>query len=219
MTGTTSPAPLDTHDSISDTVYTKSGSDEESTKDAHEQEKEHEADQSGTSVVSRLDLAAELIFAQERLAVIAKEDRSGADAEKVALEEFAKSTQALIESRRLLNEKQAQLDALDESDTTRVQAELDQLTKDAKDKEHQWSATKEVYHREFGPITEDSSSPVTQVKAKAEQDIKALQEQIANLQKQLNAVSIKRKQMVADAEEQQRRLAEQGTIDDEQDDD
>ncbi|KAG0259533.1 hypothetical protein BG011_002581 [Mortierella polycephala] len=202
---------------MNDTVYTKSGSDEGSAKDT----REHEADQSEASAVSRLDLTAELTFAQERLAVIEKEDRTGADGEKVALEEFTKSTQALIESRSLLNEKQAQLDALDESDTTRssVQSELDQLTEDAKHKEHQWSATKEVYHREFGPITEDSSSSVTQVKAKAEHDIKALQEQIANLQKQLNAVSIKRKQMVADAEEQQKRLDEQDTIDNEQDDD
>lgn len=44
-----------------------------------------------------------------------------------------------------------------------------------------------------------------------------LQDQIASLQKQLDAVSLKRKEMVADAAEQHRRLVERngGGVDDE----
>lgn len=128
-----------------------------------------------------------------------------------------------------------------------VQLEIVRLTKETKAIEHQWSATKEVYYREFGPIT-DNAEPVTEVKgkrgssknpfpppsvdmfypshltpfdssfpvcqlAKAEHDIKMLQDQIANLQKQLDAVSLRRKQMAADAEEHHRKLAEHGEID------
>ena len=48
------------------------------------------------------------------------------------------------------------------------------------------------------PPRPHSPSPV----AKAEHDIKLLQDQIVNLQKQLDAVSIRRKQMAAEAEEQ-----------------
>ena len=141
-----------------------------------------------------------------------------------------------------------------------VQADVDRLTKEADDMEHQWSATKEVCHREFGPIAEDVAAPVTEAKgkgpqpgsqhhhhqkdvklrsltplllisfiqkkimvgfiAKAEHDIKLLQDQIASLQRQLDAVSVRRKQMAADAEEQQQRLAEQGApIDDDEEED
>lgn len=134
-----------------------------------------------------------------------------------------------------------------------VQVDIDALAKESSEKEHQWSATKEVYHREFGAIVDDTSKPVTVVKgslwlilyfffllianftfgpfysllviclsplkkiAKAELDIKKLQDQIASLQKQLDAVSLKRKEMVADAAEQHRRLVERngGGIDDE----
>ncbi|KAG0333730.1 hypothetical protein BG004_000720, partial [Podila humilis] len=97
-----------------------------------------------------------------------------------------------------------------------VQLEIVRLTKQTKDLEHQWSATKEVYYREFGPIT-DTPAPVTEVKAKTEHDIKMLQDQIANLQKQLDAVSLRRKQMAADAEEHHRKLAEQGELETEDD--
>lgn len=44
-----------------------------------------------------------------------------------------------------------------------VQLEIVRLTKETKGIEHQWSATKEVYYREFGPIT-DNAEPVTEVK-------------------------------------------------------
>ncbi|KAG0199164.1 hypothetical protein BGX28_007524, partial [Mortierella sp. GBA30] len=119
-----------------------------------------------TTTAPHADLAAELTFVQDRLEAIAKEDRTGADGEKVALEELGKSTEALIAIRNVLGEKQILLESLDETDSNRadVQSEVDQLKKDLSDKEHQWSATKEVYHREFGPITDDTSAPVTEVK-------------------------------------------------------
>lgn len=45
-----------------------------------------------------------------------------------------------------------------------MQVEIDALAKESSEKEHQWSATKEVYHREFGAIVDDTSKPVTVVK-------------------------------------------------------
>ncbi|KAF9974160.1 hypothetical protein BGZ65_008878 [Modicella reniformis] len=120
-----------------------------------------------------------------------------------------KSTKALIAAREASNAKKAQLESLDESDSNRskVQSELDELLKVTGEKEYQWSATKEVFHREYAPVGEDYSAPVTEIKAKAEQDIKLLQEQIASLRKQLEDASIKRKRMTIDAKDQ--RLAEE----------
>ncbi|KAF9154314.1 hypothetical protein BG015_001290 [Linnemannia schmuckeri] len=169
-------------------------------------------------IVPQADLDAELMFCKDRLEAIEKEERTGADPEKVALEELEKSTRTLISVRERLAAKQEQLeDPADSTNRDGVQAEIDTLAKESSKKEHQWSATKEVYHREFGAIVEDASRPVTVVKAKAELDIKMLQDQIASLQKQLDAVSLKRKEMVADAAEQHRRLVERngGGIDDE----
>ncbi|KAG0368577.1 hypothetical protein BC939DRAFT_474828 [Gamsiella multidivaricata] len=167
---------------------------------------------SNRMLLPTIDLDAELKSVQERLEAIAKEEREGADAERVALEELEKSTVALVAVRTQLKEKQEQLDSLDQSDNSRsdLQSEVDQLAQEAVQKEHQWSATKEVCSREYGPIVDSHAAPVTEVKAKAQHDIKMLQEQIASLQKQLDAVSIRRKQMAADAEEQHRKLAEQG---------
>ncbi|KAF9136174.1 hypothetical protein BGW39_005556 [Mortierella sp. 14UC] len=169
-------------------------------------------------VVPQADLDAELTFCKERLEAIETEERTGADPEKVALEELEKSTRGLISVREQLNAKQEQLNNADSTtDRDTVQADINALTKESNEKEHQWSATKEVYHREFGAIVEDTSKPVTVVKAKAELDIKVLQDQIASLQKQLDAVSLRRKEMVADAAEQHRRLVERngGGVDDE----
>ncbi|KAF9572260.1 hypothetical protein EC968_010126 [Mortierella alpina] len=214
------PSSEDTPNSIS----VESGSvskDEEEEKLQHEEEKHEHKDQEETKKIApRADLAAELTFVQERLEAIAKEERTGADGEKVALEELGKSTEALISSHQLLSEKQTQLNMLTSDDSTRVdvESEVNQLRNDSVAKEHQWSATKEVYHREFGAITEDiTSAPLTEGKAKAAQDIKQLQDQIASLQKQLDAVSIRRKQMAADAEEQHRRLEQEGGVLDDDD--
>ncbi|KAH7045494.1 hypothetical protein BKA57DRAFT_466994 [Linnemannia elongata] len=169
-------------------------------------------------IVPQADLDAELTFCKDRLEAIEKEERTGADPEKIALEELEKSTRTLISVREQLAAKQEQLDNTDDrTDRDGVQVDIDALAKESSEKEHQWSATKEVYHREFGAIVDDTSKPVTVVKAKAELDIKKLQDQIASLQKQLDAVSLKRKEMVADAAEQHRRLVERngGGIDDE----
>ncbi|GJJ73001.1 hypothetical protein EMPS_05359 [Entomortierella parvispora] len=162
----------------------------------------------------------ELVFIRERLEAIEKEERSGVDGEKIALEELEKSTLALSSVRQILGSKKAELDALPESDDSAretVQLEIGVLEEQVITKENQWSATKEVYHREYGPIAEENNAaPVTEVKAKAEHDIKMLQDQIANLQKQLDAVSIRRKQMAAEAEEQHRRLAAEGPLSDDE---
>ncbi|KAF9899183.1 hypothetical protein BX616_003196, partial [Lobosporangium transversale] len=133
------------------------------------------------------------------------------------LETLQKSTEELISIRKQLSEKQAELDALDESDNDRsdVSAEVERLKKEVDEKEHHWNATKEVWRREFGPIVDSNSSLSTGINAANQHDIKRLQEQIASLQKQLDEVSLRRKQMVADAEEQHRRLVEQDdSIDD-----
>ncbi|KAF9919762.1 hypothetical protein FBU30_010587 [Linnemannia zychae] len=116
-------------------------------------------------IVPHADLEAELIFCKDRLEAIEKEERTGVDPEKIALEELEKSTRSLISIREKWNAKQEELDKID---------------------------------------------------AKAELDIKKLQEQIASLQKQLDAVSLKRKEMAANAAEQHKRLVEQngGGIDD-----
>ncbi|KAF9989367.1 hypothetical protein BGZ75_006656 [Mortierella antarctica] len=211
------PSLEDTANSItvdSGSVSKEEDEEEEEEAEQHEEEKiEHKDQQETKTMAPRADLAAELTFVQERLEAIAKEERTGADGEKVALEELGKSTEALISSHQLLSEKQTQLDLLSGDDSTRaeVESEVDQLKNDSVAKEHQWSATKEVYHREFGAITEDvTTAPLTEGKAKAAQDIKLLQDQIASLQKQLDAVSIRRKQMAADAEEQHRRLEQEG---------
>ncbi|KAG0055603.1 hypothetical protein BGZ83_008037 [Gryganskiella cystojenkinii] len=165
----------------------------------------------------------ELIFIRERLqaiekyervsddrrpaAVYLKEERSGVDGEKIALEELEKSTLGLWTARKLLADKKAEIESSTVADDD-TQVEIAELEKNLVVKEHQWSATKEVYHREYGPIAEENNAaPVTEIKAKAEHDIKMLQDQIANLQRQLNAVSIRRKEMAAEAEEQHKRLA------------
>ncbi|KAK3812054.1 MAG: hypothetical protein J3Q66DRAFT_51318 [Benniella sp.] len=154
-----------------------------------------------------VDYHAELKVTQERLEAIAKEERTGADAERVGLEELEKATKAVIEAHEAVSKKKDQLSSLDEDDSDRpaVQSELDQLTKDATEKEYVWSATKEVCHREYGPIVDNYSEPATELKAQAERDIKSLQDQIEDLQKQLELASIKRKQ----TEEEHRRLADQ----------
>ncbi|KAG0223606.1 hypothetical protein B0O80DRAFT_500705 [Mortierella sp. GBAus27b] len=176
----------------------------EDTPAAQPKEIEAQQEEHPRSALSSVDYQAELKTVQERLEAIEKEERTGADAERVALEELEKATKSVIEAQEAVNEKRQQLNALDESDDdrSRVQAELDQLVKDADEKEHQWSATKEVYYREFAPLDEDPSASITALKAK-------LQEEIASLQKQLELASIRRKQMAADAEEISRRLADQ----------
>lgn len=48
-----------------------------------------------------------------------------------------------------------------------MQLEIIVLEEQVTTKEHQWSATKEVYHREYGPIAEENNAaPVTEVKGK-----------------------------------------------------
>ncbi|KAF9400712.1 hypothetical protein BGZ94_005393, partial [Podila epigama] len=157
----------------------------------------------------------ELTFIRERLHTIASEERFDVDPETIALEEFEKATRALIASRVQLKSKDTELTKLEISDSRfqDVQVEIVQLTKTTQDLQQKRDATKEVYYREFGPIT-DTLKPVTETKEKAKQDIQMLQDQIAHLQKQLDAVSLRRKQMAADAEEHHRRMAEHGGLDD-----
>ncbi|KAG0220216.1 hypothetical protein BGX33_005576 [Mortierella sp. NVP41] len=194
-------------------IHEQQHEDNNDQKKSSEHEKHEEVN--STVQVPQADLDAELTVCKERLEAIEKDEgRTGADPEKIALEELEKTTQILISVRKELTTKQEQLDDEAEGATRdKLKEEIRVLSKESSEKERQWSATKEVYHREFGPIVEDTSKPVTGVKAKAALDIKMLQEQIASLQKQLDAVSLKRKEMAADAEEQHKRLAEQNHID------
>ncbi|KAF8982167.1 hypothetical protein BGZ46_001703 [Entomortierella lignicola] len=209
-----------TEDESTEDKSTEDKSTEDESTEDKSTEDENSEDKSAEAGLSSIDLQDELKFTQERLEVIASEERTGADAEKVALEELQKSTESLISIRKELSEKHTQLSSLDEGDSSRseIQSEVDRLTLERDEKEHQWSATKEVWRREFGPIEDNTSDSAknNETKAKTEYDIKLLQEQITNLQKQLDAVSIRRKQMAAEAEEQQKRLAEHGEIDGEE---
>ncbi|KAF9433091.1 hypothetical protein BGZ76_009894 [Entomortierella beljakovae] len=160
---------------------------------------------------SSIDLEAELKFTRERLETIASEERTGADAEKIALEELQKSTESLIAIHKELDEKQTQSSSLEEGDSNKVdlQSEIDCLSLKINEGEHQWSATKEVWRREYGPIEDNyDANSSNETKANSVYDIKLLQEQITNLQKQLDAVSLRRKQMVLETEEKYKRLTE-----------
>ncbi|KAG0239093.1 hypothetical protein BGW41_007936 [Actinomortierella wolfii] len=161
------------------------------------------------------DIRAELDFVKARLETIPKDvSDQKVNEERVALQELQKSTEIYIASQDALAEKQQQLANVQDNDGVRavLQSQVDQLSQETKAKERQWSATKEVYHREFGELM-DSPKKLSSVRAKTEIDIQQLQEQIAHLQRQLDTVAARRRQMMADAEEHRRRFAEAGLDD------
>lgn len=73
---------------------------------------------------------------------------------------------ALWTARKLLSDKKAELESASTADDD-AQLEITELEKNLVFKENQWSATKEVYHREYGPIAEENNAtPVTEIKGK-----------------------------------------------------
>ncbi|KAF9305394.1 hypothetical protein BGZ74_010353 [Mortierella antarctica] len=184
-------------------------------------------------ILPSLDITYELKFVKERLATIARDDDPEEEPERLALLEIERSTEALIASRKVLSERQRQLAFMDAGDNKHpaLQAEVTQLMSESKYKERQWTANKEAYYREFSSgtavvITSTTAASVgvdgipepiaaaprklspaeAEMRARAEKDIRMLQDQIALLQKQLDAVASRRKQMAIDAEEYQRRM-------------
>ncbi|KAG0080102.1 hypothetical protein BGZ93_003774 [Podila epicladia] len=183
-------------------------------------------------ILPSLDITYELKFVKDRLATIARDEDPEEEPERLALSEIERSTEALIASRKVLSERQRQLAFMDAGDSQRpaLQAEVTQLMSESKYKERQWTANKEAYYREFSsgtavvitsttgtsvgadgipepiaPVPRKLSPAEEEMKARAEKDVKVLQDQIALLQKQLDAVASRRKQMAIDAEEYQRR--------------
>ncbi|KAI9242208.1 MAG: hypothetical protein BYD32DRAFT_404147 [Podila humilis] len=183
-------------------------------------------------ILPSLDITYELKFVKERLATIARDDDPEEEPERQALLEIERSTEALIASRKVLSERQRQLAFMDAGDSKRpaLQAEVTQLMSESKYKERQWTANKEAYYREFSSgtavvITQTTANvgldgirePImavprklslaeAEMKARTENDIRVLQDQIASLQKQLEAVATRRRQMAIDAEEYRRRM-------------
>ncbi|KAG0369695.1 hypothetical protein BGZ54_009185 [Gamsiella multidivaricata] len=97
-----------------------------------------------------------------------------------------------------------------------LQAELGQLSDDTKSMEYQWSTFMAAYHRDFVVIAAAAAAKAkaladAELKAQLEHDIKILKDQITDLQRQMDAVAARRKQMLADAEEQSK-IARRTTV-------
>ncbi|KAG0043063.1 hypothetical protein BGZ83_011881 [Gryganskiella cystojenkinii] len=154
-------------------------------------------------ILPQLDITGELRFVKERRTILSEEGRPHGDDEWAALYELERTTESLVASRRVVSEKQRQYSLLDPSDTQRsmaMYAEVLQLTAESKQRQNQWSAIKEAYHRDFVIAQAQAALRAASI----EQDIRVLRTQIASLQKQLDAVSLRRKQMLTDADEQHR---------------
>ncbi|KAF9359850.1 hypothetical protein BGX26_011227 [Mortierella sp. AD094] len=159
--------------------------------------------------IPHVDLAGELEKIKARLAVLVGNSQLDMDSEIAALLELEKSTETLIISRKTISEKQRQFILLHINDGRRpsLQAELIQLINENKVVQHQWSVSMEVYHQDYvvaaaAAAAEAAAKANAELKATLENDVKILKSQIANLQRQLDAVASRRRQMLADAEEQ-----------------
>ncbi|KAF9179396.1 hypothetical protein BGZ51_006943 [Haplosporangium sp. Z 767] len=120
-------------------------------------------------------------------------------------------TDQLITSRKVLSEKQRQLILLHINDSGRpnIQAEVQQLMETCRNMEQQWITDRETYYRDYvlaaaAAAADKAAKARAELKAKTMQEIRLLQDQIAALQRQLEAVAARRKQMYADAQEQDR---------------
>ncbi|KAF9572693.1 hypothetical protein EC968_009594 [Mortierella alpina] len=127
--------------------------------------------------------------------------------------ELGKLTETLLVNRVVMSEKLRQHILLHINDSRRLnlQAEIMQVSTDSRPMEHQWITLKDIYHRDFVVAAAKAAAAakakaVAEQKAQTEQDIALLKGQIAVLQKQLDAIRARRKQMSVDAEEQRRLL-------------
>ncbi|KAI7828582.1 hypothetical protein BC939DRAFT_443325 [Gamsiella multidivaricata] len=167
----------------------------------------------------QVDLGNELEKIKEWLSVLSSGGRKLEYVNEIAnLRELENFTQALIELHRMVNEKYRQLTLLHINDSRRpsLQAELGQLSDDTKSMEYQWSTFMAAYHRDFVVIAAAAAAKAkaladAELKAQLEHDIKILKDQITDLQRQMDAVAARRKQMLADAEEQSK-IARRTTV-------
>ncbi|KAG0347609.1 hypothetical protein BG004_007370 [Podila humilis] len=182
-------------------------------------------------ILPSLDITYELKFFKDRLASITRDNDLEEEPERQALLEIVRSTETLIASRKVLSEHQQHLAAMaiDDSNRAPVQAEVALLLGESKIKERQWTTNKEAYYREFssGTAVVIVSSPTigadgipeplaaaprqlspaeAEMRARTESEIEVLLTQIAQLQRQLDAVSTRRKQIALDAEAYQRMM-------------
>ncbi|KAF9907994.1 hypothetical protein EC991_010342 [Linnemannia zychae] len=154
------------------------------------------------AALMQLDLPGELIYFKDRFADLHC-NQPGFEQERIALLELETSTEALMNLRKVLTEKQRQLLLLHINDSRRpnLQAEVVQLTTECRSLEQQWRTGKETYHRDYVVAAAKAAAAAAakanaELKAKTEKEIEVLKGQIANLQRQLDAVSARRAQML-----------------------
>ncbi|KAF9107357.1 hypothetical protein BGX29_006565 [Mortierella sp. GBA35] len=154
------------------------------------------------AALMQLDLEGELIYFRDRLAGL-QHGQPDVEKERIALLELEKSTEALMNSRKVLSDKQRQLLLLHINDSRRpnLQAEVALLTTESRSMEHQWRTGKEVYHQDYVVAAAAAAAAAAakanaELRAQTEKDIVVLREQIANLQRQLDAVAARRANML-----------------------
>ncbi|KAG0313133.1 hypothetical protein BGZ97_010505, partial [Linnemannia gamsii] len=154
------------------------------------------------AALMQLDLAGELIYFRDRFADL-QSGQPNFEQERSALLELERSTEALTTSRKVLTEKQRQLLLLHINDSRRpnLQTEVVQLTTECRAMEQQWRSWKETYHRDYVVAAAKAAAAAAakanaELKAQTEKDIAVLKGQIANLQRQLDAVAARRSQML-----------------------
>ncbi|KAF9550967.1 hypothetical protein EC957_010734 [Mortierella hygrophila] len=154
------------------------------------------------AALMQLDLAGELIYFRDRFADL-QQGQPGFEQERSTLLELERSTGALMTSRKVLTEKQRQLLLLHINDNQRPSLlnEVVQLTTECRAMEHQWRTGKETYHRDYVVVAAKAAAAAAakanaELKAQTEKDIAVLKIQIANLQRQLDAVAARRSQML-----------------------
>ncbi|KAF9280631.1 hypothetical protein BGZ68_007113 [Mortierella alpina] len=175
---------------------------------------EHAADEftRPADILPQVDLNGELQAIKNRLEVMEhSEGNPNAEVERGMLLELGRLTETLLVNRVVMSEKVRQHILLHVNDSRRLnlQTEIMQVATDSRPMEQQWIALKEVYHRDFVVAAAKAAAAakakaVAEQKAQTEHDIGLLRGQIAVLQKQLDAIRGRRKQMSVDAEEQRR---------------
>ncbi|KAG0259430.1 hypothetical protein BG011_002642 [Mortierella polycephala] len=181
------------------------------TEEEHEEERQQETEQDSlpTSDTSSETFTRLVEIVPQQDLVDDLHGEPGFENERAVLSALERLTDQLITSRKALSEKQRQLIVLHINDSRRIQAEVQQLLETCRNMEQQWITDREAYYRDYvlaaaAAAADRAAKARAELKAKTEQEIRLLQDQIANLQRQLDAVAARRKQMYADAQEQDR---------------
>ncbi|CAO3569186.1 unnamed protein product [Mortierella alpina] len=190
---------------------------ERSQEDFEQQDVPSTADQTAdvftrpADILPQVDLSRELQAIKNRLEILNHEGNPSSETERGALLELGKLTETLLMSRVALGEKLRQHILLHINDSRRLnlQNEIMQVATDSRPMEQQWITLREIYHRDYVVAAAKAAAAakakaVAEQKAQTEHDIELLKGQVAALQKQLDAIRARRKQMSADAEEQRR---------------